>query len=235
MKNGFDKLAAPYRWMEYFSFGRALERARFHFLPQLTGTRTALLLGDGDGRFTAALLRTAPAAQAVSIDASKAMLQTSRSRCGRSGTSGRLETIQADLRQGLPGKLLLRTRQKQGSFDLVATHFLIDCLCDAEVDRLAAHVTAQSSPGAQWIISEFRIPPTGRMRLPSRMIVRGLYTAFRLLTGLSTKQLPAYENILQQHGWSMAEQHLHLGGLLTSERWQRTFDSGATPPTDSQA
>ena len=43
----FDRLARPYRWLEYATFGRTLERCRFHFLPALTSARRALVLGDG--------------------------------------------------------------------------------------------------------------------------------------------------------------------------------------------
>src|SRR6185437_1080687 len=53
----FDRLARVYRWMEWLSFGPYLSRCRRAFLPQLRDARRALVLGDGDGRFTAALLR----------------------------------------------------------------------------------------------------------------------------------------------------------------------------------
>ena len=71
----FDPLARPYRWLEYATFGRALERCRFHFLPALTGARRALVLGDGDGRFLARLLRANPELEADVVDCSPAMLR----------------------------------------------------------------------------------------------------------------------------------------------------------------
>ena len=56
----FDRLARIYRWMELVTFGPLLGRCRYRFLEQLCNCRTALLLGDGDGRFAARLLAANP-------------------------------------------------------------------------------------------------------------------------------------------------------------------------------
>src|SRR5206468_3304021 len=52
----FNLIARPYRALEHLTFGPALQRTRTHFLPLLADRQNALILGDGDGRFTAALL-----------------------------------------------------------------------------------------------------------------------------------------------------------------------------------
>jgi ubiquinone/menaquinone biosynthesis C-methylase UbiE len=212
---GFDRLAKPYRWMEYLSFGTMLERCRFHFLPQFQNVQHALVLGDGDGRFTASLLRHAPSAQAIAVDGSQAMLNALRRRCVAVRADDRLTTLRVLLNDGLPSVVQANT------FDLIATHFFLDCLSEAAVDRIAHDASACTTPDALWVISEFRIPDEGVMRLPSRIVVRLLYAAFGMLTGLRTQQLPAYESILRNHGWQLARQQTRLGGLLVSQLWQR--------------
>lgn len=213
--NGFDRLTKPYRWMEYLSFGRALERCRFHFLPKLHATEHALLLGDGDGRFAAALLQHAPTAKAVAMDGSEAMLQALRQRCEAAGAEDRVTTICTQLNEGLPAEVT------SSRFDLLTTHFFLDCLSNAEVDSIARDAAACTTPNARWVVSEFRIPDRGAMRLPSRLVVRLLYVAFGMLTGLRTQQLPDYERILPGHGWQLTHQQTRLGGLLVSQLWQR--------------
>lgn len=213
--NGFDRLARPYRWMEYLSFGTMLESCRFHFLPQLHDTEHSLLLGDGDGRFTAALLQQAPQAQATAIDGSEAMLHALRQRCESVHAGTRVETICKLLNEGLPTAVQAKT------FDLVTTHFFLDCLSEAEVDRIAHDAAACTTANARWVVSEFRIPDQGAMRLPSRIVVRLLYLSFGILTGLRTQRLPAYESILPKHGWHLAQQQTRMGGLLVSQLWQR--------------
>jgi hypothetical protein len=64
----FDRIAKPYRWLEYLTFGKALQNVRLHHLPALLHCRNALILGDGDGRFTAALLAANPPITVRAID-----------------------------------------------------------------------------------------------------------------------------------------------------------------------
>ncbi len=66
--SNFDRIARPYRWLEYLSFGPMLERCRFYRIPQLTAARRALVLGDGDGRFLARLLTCNPEVQVDAVD-----------------------------------------------------------------------------------------------------------------------------------------------------------------------
>jgi ubiquinone/menaquinone biosynthesis C-methylase UbiE len=215
LANGFDRLAKPYRWMEYLTFGPALERCRFRFLPQLTNVERALVLGDGDGRFSAQLLHTAPAARVKAVDGSAAMLAELRARCAAIGMADRVETFEADLSQGLPAPL------KEDSFDLVTTHFFLDCLTTAQTELLVAETTPLLRAGGCWIVSEFAVPASGAMRWPAALVVRSLYLGFRLLTGLRTQQLPDYRTVLQHNGLILREERSALGGLLISELWVR--------------
>ncbi|MEZ2348506.1 class I SAM-dependent methyltransferase [Terriglobus sp. RCC_193] len=219
--SGFDRLAKPYRWMEYLSFGTALEHCRFHFLPLLRNTQHALLLGDGDGRFTAALLQQAGTADAFAIDDSAAMLHALQERCTAIGAASRLRTLCTRLNDGLPEAIAGK------HFDLIATHFFLDCLRDTEVERIVHDAALCTTSDAYWVISEFRVPNHGVMRLPSRLIVRLLYLAFRILTGLRAQKLPDYGAILRLYGWRMQQQKTWLAGLLVSELWQRTDSADA--------
>jgi SAM-dependent methyltransferase len=89
----FNRIARIYRWAEYLTLGPLLIRTRNHFLPQLTHCRRALILGDGDGRFTANLLERQPKLHAFAVDTSATMLSLLRQRCRHS--ISRLQTLQA--------------------------------------------------------------------------------------------------------------------------------------------
>ena len=56
----FDHIARAYRWLEYISLGPLLSRTRNCYLELLQDRTRALILGDGDGRFTARLLAQSP-------------------------------------------------------------------------------------------------------------------------------------------------------------------------------
>src|SRR5258705_8337568 len=77
-----DPIARWYRWFEYIGFGRALERRRSALLKCVADARRILVLGEGDGRGLAALLRVNRTATADTIDLSARMLTLARARAG---------------------------------------------------------------------------------------------------------------------------------------------------------
>jgi hypothetical protein len=108
-----------------------------------------------------------------------------------------------------------------GLYDLIVTHFFLDCLTQPEHDALTTRLAPHLVPQALWLVSEFRIP-TGPLEIPARILVRSLYFAFRLLTGLRTHRLPDHAAALRDAGFTCTAQHLALAGLLTSELWTYT-------------
>ena len=210
MNRGFDLIAKPYRWLEYLTFGPALTRCRNHFLPALADRRRALIVGDGDGRFTARLLASNPHLEAAAIDLSPAMLAllTRRVAAAHSTAHTRLRTHLADARTFVPS----------GPYDLVVTHFFLDCLTQPELEALTLRLRPHLTPNALWLISDFRIP-SGPMRFPARTLIRSLYVGFQVLTNLRTTHLPDYAAALASASLSRTTQHLSLAGLLTTELW----------------
>jgi ubiquinone/menaquinone biosynthesis C-methylase UbiE len=207
----FNFIARPYRWLEYLTLGKALENCRSHYLPQLLDRRQALILGDGDGRFLAQLLTENQTIQADAVDTSATMLKLLRKRCEAA-------TPNADTR--------LRTHHAnalsfplEDSYDLVVTHFFLDCLTQPQLDTLITRIAPTLTPGTLWLISDFHIP-AGLMQLPAKITVRSLYLAFRLLTGLRTTHLPDHATSLTRAGLTRISQQHRLAGILTAELWQ---------------
>lgn len=180
------------------------------FLPRLADCRYALILGDGDGRFTAALLRANSQIHVTAIDASPAMLAALRRRC--SEFADRLTVQAADLRVWGPGP-------SGRSFDLVCTHFFLDCLSTDEISGLNRRLAPALAADARWVISEFAIPPTAFGRFAAAPLVWLLYRAFRLLTGLRQQVLPDYASVLGSGGWLLDLEIPQLDGLLVSQLW----------------
>ena len=210
----FDSVARAYRWMEYFSFGRLLECCRFHFLTRCSRARHALVLGDGDGRFTARLLSSNPAVRVDAVDASPSMLAIlrERARACRGDADIRIRAIQADIRRFTPPST---------DYDLVVSHFFLDCLTDDEVNTLVARLSGHMTQGATWLVSEFAVPETGWRRLPARILIRGLYYAFFILTGLRVRKIPNYASVLNDNGFHLTDKAVYLGGVLATEVWER--------------
>ncbi len=206
----FDRIARLYRWAEYMALGPLLKLTREEFLPALAGRRQVLLLGEGDGRFTAALLRTAPALQAHAVDGSRTMLRLLHRRCVQNGTANRLVTQQTSvLSAAIPP-----------ATDLITTHFLLDCLPQPELDSLALRLAAGVRPGCLWVVSEFGYPRQRLGRVLARPYLRLLYAAFRVLTGLVPQHLPDPQRGLYAAGFRRLERRERLGGFLYAELWR---------------
>lgn len=209
MPANFDRIARPYRWLEYLSFGPMLERCRFYRIPQLADARRALVLGDGDGRFLARLLACNPELHVDAVDQSAAMLRLLERRVAAVEAGERVRVHQSDAQAFAPA----------GAYDLVVTHFFLDCFTTEEVQRLAEGIRPHLAPGALWLVSEFAIP-RGLAALPAKSIVAALYGAFRLITGLRVHTLPDYSGALIQAGFELEERKPFLAGLLVSDTWR---------------
>ncbi len=198
-----DPIARAYRWMEFLAFGRALERCRLRYLDRLPVTQSALLVGDGDGRFLARLLPSAPQAAIQTIDSSAAMLALAQSRTAEP----RVTYTHADI---------LTCPLPDAAFDLISTHFLLDCFTAEDLSNVIGRLARAARPQATWIVSEFREPAWW-----ARAIVRFLYLFFRLTTGLRVRRLTDHRPLLRAHGFELVAESHELHGLLAAEFWQR--------------
>ena len=195
----WNALAPWYRWLEYAAFGRGLQRRRLAYLPQMADARSALVLRDGDGRFLAALVEANSQVVIDYVDGSEGMRKLA---ARRNGGCERVRFHVADARtwDGAADR-----------FDLVVSHFFLDCFSTADADAIIGRVGARMTPDARWIVSEFR----------AAVSVTTLYFLSGLLTELDTRKLPKYENAFARHGFTLSEQQTAAGGLLCSQVWVR--------------
>jgi ubiquinone/menaquinone biosynthesis C-methylase UbiE len=205
-------IAPYYRWFEYLGFGHELERRRYCFLPQARRARRVLVLGDGDGRFLARLAEEIPGAEIDSIEASERMQELARLRSGGSSEHAWVNHVLGDARL-LP--------LAAGRYDLVATHFFLDCFDARECPQVIERVAAATTPRARWLISEFRQAPNGWRALWSRAWITSLYGFFRAVTGLRTRALVDHHPLLARSGFRLVCQETSRFGLLASELWER--------------
>jgi SAM-dependent methyltransferase len=212
----FDRLSQVYRWMEYFSFGPYLQQCRNLRMNEMVACRRALVYGDGDGRFLAELVRRAPEIRATTVDASNKML---RRLAQRLPPQAQVRLLHADALECEPAGF------PDAPFDLVVSHFFLDCFNEAEIASLVSHVNAAVEKTALWVVSDFAIPRRRPARLLGTWIVRGLYLAFGLLAGLRTRHLPDHARVMRDAGWMLKDRRQLLLGLLVSERWRRIAPS----------
>jgi ubiquinone/menaquinone biosynthesis C-methylase UbiE len=216
----FDRIARAYCWLETIMFGKKLSQCRCSFLDELRSCRNALVIGDGDGRFTARLLERNRTIHVDAVDSSSAMLRVLVRNAGRN--AHRVSTHHSDAREFTP---------PDPPYDLIVTHFFLDCLTSEEVTAIAERIRKCAGSSSRWIASEFAIPDNWFGTIVARPVVTGLYLAFGLLTGLRVFRLPDYREAMARAGFKVSSVRPFIGGMLVSEMWIRaTGDDVAFSP-----
>lgn len=201
----FDGIAPWYRTFEYLAFGGSLQRARLQFIDYTKTARRVLILGDGDGRFTAEFVNQNPEAAVDSVDLSERMIELAKRRMP--GADVRFFVNDA------------RTVSLPGVYDLIVTHFFLDCFTQQDCEALVKKVAQHCTPNAKWLVSEFRVPASGVGKWAARETVRFMYFFFSVLTGLTVTQLPNYGTALEQSGFRITHRQTILAGFVVAEMW----------------
>lgn len=208
----FDLLAPHYRWMEWLLAGGKLQRCRTAFVQAIPGPRRVLMLGEGNGRCLVELLRAYPQAHFTCVDASRRMLDRARARARAQGLGDdRIEFVHADV-SGWQAPL--------EKFDLLVTHFFLDCFRADQLAQMVPRLAAAAAPGAHWLLADFHEPTAGIAKWRARGILRAMYFFFQRVTGLPASRLTPPDAFLQQSGFVLRERTLSEWGLLHSDLWQ---------------
>lgn len=151
------------------------------------------------------LLRACPAAHVDYVDLSPKMLGQARKRARQAGLEQRVSFHCANA---------LKLASPVAHYDLVVTHFFLDCLDEEGVAELSGRLRQCLRPGARWIISEFQDESAW-----ARTVVRLLYLYFGVTTELQVNRLAGYRPILERNGFQMIDSESGAKGLLISELW----------------
>ena len=208
----FDVLAPHYRWMEVVLAGEKLQRCRTAFLERIPPAQNVLILGEGNGRFLMECRRKMPSAKILCVDASARMLALAQRRLG--DKRGPTDFVCADALMWVPPKR---------DFDLIVTHFFLDCFRPEQLDSLMARISEAAAPTANWLLADFQPAPAGLARLRSRLILWVMYRFFRVATRLPAKELTSPDVFLERYGFSLRERAVAEWCLLHSDWWQRSF------------
>lgn len=209
----FDVLAPYYLWMERLSAGGKLQSCRTAFLEMIPTPSSALLLGEGNGRFLAAFCRKFPESYITCVDASARMLDEARRWLLREGLdTKRIRFMQADVLDWTPSVNV---------YDLVVTHFFFDCFTEDQLQKLLPVIARAAKPQAQWLMADFKMAESGLKRLRSRVILSMLYAFFRCMTGLSASAITPLDPYLLASGFTLKQRRETDWGLLHSDWWSR--------------
>lgn len=203
----FDRLARPYRWLEYAAFGRGLLRCRFDLLPWLANAKRVLTVGEGDGRFVAELARRFPEIKVDCVEASGAMIARAQSRLPMGAD---VTFHQADAREWVFPK---------GEYDTVVTCFFLDCFSEETLGELMPRIAKSLQPQGKWLVAEFAKPSRGWAAWHARAWLAAMYFFFRHATRLEARRLPDWEGEMAQIGLACSERASRRWNSMAATRW----------------
>lgn len=204
----FDILTPHYRWLEAITFGRKLQAARGAFVDQV-GAKRVLIVGEGNGRFLEALLQRHREVMVDCVDSSSQMLRSARERIA---DAKNVRFLHEDLTVWSP---------EANAYDLIVTHFFLDCFTRDEVARVVGKLARAATGDAIWLLADFVIPPAGLARIHAQVWLNTMYRFFRLTTGISGSELIDPTEFLQSHGFQLRKRNFWRFGLIKSELWAR--------------
>lgn len=208
----FDLVAPHYRWLETIVFGNALQHARTYWIDKIARPKCTLILGEGNGRFLCELLRVYPRLEVDCVDASNTMLQLSRTRVRRTfpESFSHVHFFCEDILKWSPRK----------SYDLLVTHFFLDCFPQNELSLIVQKLAHAAKPGAAWLIADFTIPQQRFARARARLLLSLMYAFFRAAAGISARELVDATPYLNKNGFSRASVKLSPASLVRSDLYR---------------
>jgi ubiquinone/menaquinone biosynthesis C-methylase UbiE len=209
----FDRLSAHYSWMELVFGGGLMHRCRTRFLDRARACRRGLLVGEGPGKFLADLLRSNREIRVTCVEQSAGMIGQMRRRLRLAG----VELARVDFRQMNALDWLI----PEEKYDLVATHFFLDCFRAAELERLVNSLARSAEPGAIWLLTDFCEPERGWQKWRAKLLLAGLYAFFQVATGLPAGKLTPPEKYLNAAGFQLRERRLESFGFAHADFWER--------------
>jgi SAM-dependent methyltransferase len=212
----FDAVAPWYRALETIAFGNALHRCRVACLDRIQSPRRALIVGEGNGRFVCELLRAHPHSEIDCVDASGQMLRLARKRVENElpDRVNQIRFLQRDITHWVP---------PESQYDLVVTHFLLDCFPEAELAGVINKLASAATTDATWLLADFRLPAGRFSKLRARVWLAAMYQFFRLTARIQARELVDPTSVMQTQGFALARQHLFWSGMLKSELWRRNL------------
>ncbi|MBX2900911.1 MAG: class I SAM-dependent methyltransferase [Cyclobacteriaceae bacterium] len=179
--NGYNRLAPFYDRLATVFVGKQLQQAQLALLPYLQQKRKLLILGGGTGWILSHIFKINPTLEIDYVDSAAQMIARARQRAGSNQRIRFIEGTEA----AVPDK----------DYDAVITNFYLDLFTAQDLMVLIGLLRASVANGATWLVTDFEEHTGGQ-----RMKVKLMYYFFWMATGLKTRALPPWYQILINAG-----------------------------------
>ena len=197
----FSILASFYDFLGLLMFQGALHKSQIYFLNKLSSPSKVLVLGGGTGKFLIDLLKSNEVQDVTYVDISPGMIKKARGKVKNLGFEGKVNFICGGL-ESIPNE----------KFDLICTHYILDCFNKDEVFTVIDKLKASLKPSGMWHFTDFYQDESSS--LFKRVLLKFLYSFFRLSCGLKVDGLADFKSLFKDRGLKLVEEKYFRGTLL---------------------
>ncbi|OKL39828.1 class I SAM-dependent methyltransferase [Pontibacter flavimaris] len=216
--SGFNRVAFFYDALARLVYGHTLQQAQLALLPFVPRQARVLVIGGGTGWLLEQLLQTGKRLDILYLDAAPAMLQRARQKYEKYRNP---HTCHVTFRLGTEQSIL-----PQEQFDVLITPFLLDLFPPQRLHQLMYKLASALAPGGQWLFADFwpvQQPPPWWQRL----LIKGMYTFFGLMSDVQARQLPDYRAHFTALGLEQKYSQTFYGGMVQTKAFGRVEEFGS--------
>jgi hypothetical protein len=109
----------------------------------------------------------------------------------------------------------------QQSYDLVVTHFFLDCFDRDRLSHVITKLAHAAAPKSRWLVADFAIPPKGLRKIHAKIWLRMMYSFFRTVADLEAHELVDPSSLIRDTGFQLRQEIVGHFGLVKAQLWER--------------
>lgn len=204
----YTRVAGAYRWLEVLVFSSTLQKARLSYLDALlqnlieVESPSIAVVGDGDGRFLAELLKCEQDFKIDYIDCSSGMLRVAQKRAGH---DPRVTWHCEQFEKGV-----------QKSYDAIACHFVLDGFDCEHRHRFVGVMSASLNPSGILLVSDF----DSRAHRKAAALVFCMQCFFHIFTGVPFAEVSRPDEMFIECEMTKVGETEWWKGAIFSQIWK---------------
>lgn len=202
MSNSFDFVAPYYDFLAHLVFGNKLLDAQCKNLKNISANRTkisVLIVGGGTGKYLRAFCDRFTNAHVTYVEASEKMLSLAKKKV-KNADLDRVEFVLSKWEDFYTENI----------YDVLITNFFLDCFSDRTLPIIVDKGYERLARKGIWLVTDFKHQP----KVPGRLLIKVMYSFFRFVSNLETRNLPDYNTLFKHSGLSKFHDSLEVNGLV---------------------
>jgi ubiquinone/menaquinone biosynthesis C-methylase UbiE len=205
MPSNYDNSAGFYDQLSRVIFAKALIKSQVYLLQFIPQNSNILIAGGGTGWILEELTKLHPSGLKITYVEISAKMTAIAQR--RNTGKNQVQFINEPIED----------TDNTGLYDVIITPFLLDNFTGETIGTVFAHMHEQLKPGGLWLCTDFQL--TGK--LWQRVLLKSMYTFFRLLCGIETNAMPDIAAQFNKYGYVPLAVKTFFGEFIVSTEYRK--------------